>query len=83
MSNVCVNYRPLYLMAAGRLVKELTDYWRTAYDWRQHERAINTFRHYRVTIDGQPIHFLHEPGTGPKPMPSAPFSRPCLFSRFP
>ncbi|MEW6300073.1 MAG: epoxide hydrolase N-terminal domain-containing protein, partial [Thermodesulfobacteriota bacterium] len=50
---------------------------------RQHERAINTFRHYRVTIDGQPIHFLHEPGTGPKPMPSAPFSRPCLFSRFP
>ncbi len=30
---------------------------------------MNTFHHYRVTIDGQPIHFIHEPGRGPKPMP--------------
>ncbi len=50
-------------------LKELVSYWRTAYDWRQHERAMNTFHHYRVTIDGQPVHFIHEPGRGPKPMP--------------
>lgn len=50
-------------------LKELVAYWRTTYDWRQHERAMNAFRHYRVTIDGQPIHFVHEPGRGPKPMP--------------
>lgn len=50
-------------------LKELVAYWRTAYDWRQHERAMNAFRHYRVTIDGQPVHFIHEPGRGPKPMP--------------
>src|SRR5215510_1127401 len=50
-------------------LKELVTYWQTTYDWRQHERAINAFRHYRVTIDGQPIHFIHEPGRGPKPMP--------------
>jgi pimeloyl-ACP methyl ester carboxylesterase len=50
-------------------LKELATYWRTTYDWRQHERAMNAFHHYRVTIDGQPIHFIHEPGHGPKPMP--------------
>jgi pimeloyl-ACP methyl ester carboxylesterase len=50
-------------------LKELVDYWRTTYDWPQHERAINAFHHYRVTIAGQPIHFIHEPGKGPKPMP--------------
>ena len=50
-------------------LKELVTYWRTAYDWRQHERAMNTFHHYRVTIAGQPLHFIHEPGHGPKPMP--------------
>ncbi len=50
-------------------LKKLVTYWRTTYDWRQHERAMNAFHHYRVTIDEQPIHFIHEPGRGPKPMP--------------
>ena len=50
-------------------LKELVAYWQTTYDWRQHEREMNAFRHYRVTIDGQPIHFIHEPGRGPNPMP--------------
>src|SRR6185295_12539634 len=50
-------------------LKELVTYWQTTYDWRQHERQMNAFRHYRVTIDGQPIHFIHEPGHGPNPMP--------------
>lgn len=50
-------------------LKELVTYWRTQYDWRVHEREMNAFHHYRVTIDGQPIHFLHEPGHGPNPMP--------------
>ena len=39
------------------------------YDWRHHERDMNAFHHYQVTIDGQPIHFIHEPGRGPNPMP--------------
>lgn len=45
------------------------DYWRDGYDWRAAERAINAFAHYRVTIDGLPIHFIREPGRGPAPMP--------------
>ncbi|HZP45998.1 MAG TPA: epoxide hydrolase [Candidatus Binataceae bacterium] len=50
-------------------IRELVEYWRTQYDWRAHERAMNSFSHYRTTIDDIPIHFIHEPGKGPRPMP--------------
>jgi pimeloyl-ACP methyl ester carboxylesterase len=50
-------------------LKELVDYWRTHYDWRKHEREINTFSHYKTVIEGIPVHFIHEPGKGPSPMP--------------
>lgn len=50
-------------------LKELIDYWRSAYDWRTHERAINSFNNYKTEIDGIPIHFIHERGKGPKPVP--------------
>jgi pimeloyl-ACP methyl ester carboxylesterase len=50
-------------------LKELVEYWLQKYDWRKHEREINTFSHYRTTIEGMPIHFIHQPGKGPKPMP--------------
>jgi pimeloyl-ACP methyl ester carboxylesterase len=50
-------------------LKELVAYWRDGYDWRRQERRINAFSHYRVTIDGVPIHFIHQPGRGPKPLP--------------
>src|SRR3989442_8298617 len=50
-------------------LKSLVDYWRQDYDWRKHEREMNTFSHYQTTIEDVPIHFIHEPGKGPKPMP--------------
>lgn len=50
-------------------LKELVDYWLHVYDWRRYERAMNEFHHYRTVIDGVPIHFIHEPGRGPKPTP--------------
>ena len=50
-------------------LKELLKYWRTAYDWRRHEREINHFNHYRTVIDGVPIHFIHDRGKGPDPIP--------------
>jgi len=50
-------------------LKELVEYWRRGYDWRRHEAEINRFAHYRTTIDGVPIHFIHEKGKGPKPIP--------------
>jgi pimeloyl-ACP methyl ester carboxylesterase len=50
-------------------LKELVEYWRDHYDWRKHEREMNSFSHYKTTIDGIPIHFIHEPGKGPNSMP--------------
>jgi microsomal epoxide hydrolase len=53
----------------GQALRALVDYWRDDYDWREQERRINAFAHYRTTVDGLSIHFIREPGHGPKPMP--------------
>ena len=50
-------------------VKELVDYWRTQFDWRAQEAALNRFAHFRTTLDGMGIHFIHERGKGPNPLP--------------
>lgn len=53
----------------GTYLKELVEHWRTRYDWRQHEAAINAVPQFLMQIDGLPIHFQHIRGKGPKPMP--------------
>ena len=50
-------------------LKDLVDYWQTGFNWRRQEREINRFSHYKTTIEGIPIHFIHEPGKGPRPIP--------------
>ena len=40
-------------------LKELVGYWLDKFDWRAQENALNRFDHFRTTIDGQQIHFLH------------------------
>ncbi len=50
-------------------MKELVEYWRTEYDWREHEREINSWSQFQMTIGGQRIHFIHERGRGPTPLP--------------
>ena len=40
-------------------LKELAGYWRTSYDWREHEAGLNRFPQFTTTVDGQTIHFLH------------------------
>ncbi len=50
-------------------MKELCAYWVDEYDWRKHEAAINRFCHLIVPVDGIDIHFVHEKGSGPAPMP--------------
>ena len=47
----------------------LLDYWRTGFDWRAQEAAINRFAHFRAEVDGLGIHFIHERGQGPNPIP--------------
>ena len=69
--------------ASVAYVRELCEYWRTSYDWRAQEAALNAWPQFMSTIDGVDIHYWHvrgtaaepgsaaaEPGTdGPSPMP--------------
>ena len=52
-------------------LRELVEYWRDTYDWRSEEARLNGFDHYRTTIDGQRIHFIHAP-IRPPGRPTAP-----------
>jgi pimeloyl-ACP methyl ester carboxylesterase len=54
---------------SGAYLRELVRHWRERYDWRAAEKAMNAFAHWRVRIDGVPIHFMRVPGRGPAPLP--------------
>lgn len=49
-------------------LRSFVDDW-LQHDWRLTEKEINSFDNYRVEIDGAPIHFIHQRGKGPNPMP--------------
>ncbi|MFI5783437.1 epoxide hydrolase family protein [Nocardia sp. NPDC051570] len=40
-------------------VRALAEYWRTGYDWRRHEKALNAIPQFMSEIDGQRLHFAH------------------------
>lgn len=50
-------------------MKELCAYWLDEFDWRVQEAAINRFTHFIAPVDGIDLHFIHEKGSGPAPMP--------------
>jgi pimeloyl-ACP methyl ester carboxylesterase len=50
-------------------LKELVDYWRFRFDWCAQEKLLNSFPHFRAEIDGLNVHFIHQRGRGPKPLP--------------
>jgi len=55
--------------ASVAYVKTLVDYWRRDFDWRKQESAINGLRQFKVPLGGIDLHFIHEQGKGPNPMP--------------
>ena len=50
-------------------LRALVAYWRSGFDWRAQEAALNAFPQFHATLDGIDVHYLHVPGTGPAPMP--------------
>lgn len=50
-------------------LQSLVAYWREQYDWRAQEAELNRFSQFRCPIDGIDIHFVHERGKGPNPLP--------------
>jgi pimeloyl-ACP methyl ester carboxylesterase len=50
-------------------LEELVAYWRTGFDWRGQEASLNGLRQFTVPLGGIELHFIHEPGRGPQPIP--------------
>ena len=50
-------------------MRRLTDHWRNGFDWRAQEAKLNAFDQFRVPIDGIDLHFIHQRGVGPDPVP--------------
>ncbi|WP_406831738.1 epoxide hydrolase family protein [Pedococcus sp. KACC 23699] len=50
-------------------VGALVQHWRRRYDWRVLERRINDLGHFRTSVDGLGIHFLHVRSKHPDALP--------------
>ncbi len=50
-------------------LKQLCRYWIEGFDWREQEAAINRFSHFIAPVEGIDLHFIHEKGSGPAPLP--------------
>jgi microsomal epoxide hydrolase len=50
-------------------MREMVEYWRTQFDWRRTEGALNAWPQFTTEIDGIGVHFLHVQGRGPNPRP--------------
>ncbi|MBL8703862.1 MAG: epoxide hydrolase N-terminal domain-containing protein, partial [Rhodospirillales bacterium] len=50
-------------------MQDLAAYWRNGYDWRRREAELNRLPQFRASLDGLRVHFVHQRGQGPKPLP--------------
>lgn len=50
-------------------MQRLMGYWQSHFDWRAQEARLNQLPHFMATIDDLSIHFVHERGAGPAPLP--------------
>src|SRR5918994_1305260 len=50
-------------------IKELAEYWREGYDWREWEAKLNSYPQFTTAIDAQNIHFLHVRSSEPDALP--------------
>jgi pimeloyl-ACP methyl ester carboxylesterase len=50
-------------------LRGLVSRWKDGFDWRAHEARINTMRQFTDSVHGVELHFIHQPGRGPKPIP--------------
>jgi pimeloyl-ACP methyl ester carboxylesterase len=55
--------------ASLAFIKKLSHHWRDRFDWRAQEARLNRLPQYLMTVAGLDIHFMHQPGKGPKPLP--------------
>jgi len=53
----------------GGYLRELTEYWRSGYDWRAQEARLNSFPQFTTEIDGHHVHFVHVRSPEPDALP--------------
>jgi pimeloyl-ACP methyl ester carboxylesterase len=49
-------------------LRELVAYWADGFSWRSQEAELNEHQHYRATVNGHAVHFVHLPGKGNTPL---------------
>jgi pimeloyl-ACP methyl ester carboxylesterase len=52
-----------------KYLKELCNYWETDFDWKKQEKYLNSFKHYKTTVDHVGIHFIYQKGRGKTSVP--------------
>ncbi len=50
-------------------LRELCDYWQNTFDWKKQEGYLNSFPHFKTTVDGVGLHYIHQKGEGKNPIP--------------
>ncbi|MEU2253142.1 epoxide hydrolase [Nocardia xishanensis] len=50
-------------------LRELAEHWRTRFDWRAQEAALNEFPQFLTEIDGLDVHFVHVRSPEPDALP--------------
>jgi microsomal epoxide hydrolase len=50
-------------------VRRLVEHWRDGFDWRAQEAQLNSFDQFRVRMGVIDLHFVHQRGVGPSPLP--------------
>lgn len=51
------------------IVKEMVDYWRNGYNWREYEARFNRYPQFITEIDGTNVHFFHVRSKEPNAVP--------------
>ncbi|KAJ7340924.1 hypothetical protein JRQ81_004211 [Phrynocephalus forsythii] len=57
-------------------LKKVISYWRNEFDWEKQVQVLNQYPHYKTTIEGIEIHFIH---VKPSRIPKDQTARPLLM----
>src|SRR4051812_49286143 len=50
-------------------MKSFVRYWREEYDWGRWQARLNELPNFRASVGDHQIHFVHQRGVGPAPIP--------------
>ena len=50
-------------------LQQLCKYWQYEFNWKKQETYLNTFQHFKATIDDSELHFIYQKGEGNQAVP--------------